>query len=231
MFDKDELKEVKSWMKEIRRDRKEIAATRYDDVAEYCVARHEDTINLLLGMSKFLEENIDLFYDRQWDWYKHGCSGYSAVMRNNTNPVRYYDDTNHGVYRHIWIPHDIKFLYHIPTKRVLWVTHECSDRDSNYESGPDMERWKWNYFKFWQEGKYPTKGYEDYVRTPTVENYFGLPPRDARGWAEFKRKVDEDWKNAQKCKECLKEGIQKLLQADQETLSIIKGMKDGTKEA
>ena len=60
MFDKDELKEVKSWMKEIRLDRKEIAETKYDDVAAYCVARHEDTINLLLGMSKFIEDNIAL---------------------------------------------------------------------------------------------------------------------------------------------------------------------------
>ena len=50
-------------MKELRGSRREIAETSFQEVADYCVARREETIKLMLEISTFLENNLNVFYD------------------------------------------------------------------------------------------------------------------------------------------------------------------------
>lgn len=221
VFDKEDEKNVDSWLKEIREVRKEVGHTNFSDVVDYCVARREETIKLFLEMSTFLEDNIDVFYNPNWKWVQSNRC-HTALM-NNYNPVLGYSNSKETL--NLWIPGGIKFFFNLTEKRVFWITHErysdFRDRDTN----PDMERWRYNFFSFWDDGKYPSFGYEKYVCTPSFECYFGDLPDSPHGYLDIKKRVDKDWENAMICKKCLKDAIVKIHDCDKELLSKINGIK------
>ena len=149
MFDKEEQENVDSWIKDLREVRKEVEQTNFSDIADYCVARREETIKLFLEMSKFIEDNIDVFYNPNWKWVQSNrCSG---ALMNSYNPVLVYSSNKETI--SLWIPEGIKFFYNLLEKRVFWITHDSAFKDRN--TSPDMERWKYNFFSFWDNGKYP----------------------------------------------------------------------------
>ena len=221
VFDKGDKDDVDSWLKDIRNARKEVEQTNFSDIADYCVARREETIKLLLEMSKFLEDNIDVFYNPNWKWVKSNrCAG---ALMNSYNPVLGYAGSKETI--NLWIPGGIKFLLRLSDKRVLWISHERHPRYTHSETNPDMEKWHYNFFAFWEEGQYPKEGYEKYVKTPAFELYFGNLPTIPQGYFNLKNKVDEDWENAKVCRDCLKEAIVTIHTCDKELLSQIKNMK------
>lgn len=223
VFDKEDQANVDSWLTHIRKTHKEIGRTKFDDIANYCVARREETIKLFLEMSKFIEDNLDVFYNPDWKWVpSNRC--YDAQM-NNYNPVHIYS-SNDKNNMHIWIPGGLKFLLHLPSKRVLWITHEQGVTDASFNgTSPDMEKWKYNFFKFWDGGSYPAFGYEKYVKTPTFETYFGAMPKFPQEYFDIKKKVDEDWENAKACRACIKKAIVAINDCGKKLLSNIKSMK------
>lgn len=227
MFNGEDQDTVNSWMKELREIRKEIGQTNFQDVADYCVARREETIKLLLEISKFLEDNIDVFYDANWKWTDTDMGQY--ILMNPNNPVLVSAPQGHrgkDDYLRIWIPGGIKFLLQLATTRVVWVTHENKlQYPYRTKTSPDMEEWKYNFFELWKFGQYPNEGYEQYVKTPVYENYFGKRPDTPQGYLYIKEKVDEDWENANICLTCLKNAIAKILDCDKKLLSEIESVK------
>lgn len=223
VFDKEEQKDVNSWVKELKKIRKEVEHINFSDVADYCVARREETIKLFLEMAKFIEDNIDVFYNPDWKWVaSNKC--YDA-LKNLYNPVLGYSKSNKE-YIHFWIPGGLKFLYHLTSKRVLWITHEHGLPTSSRDTSPDMEKWKYNFFDFWKNGgQYPIEGYEQYVKTPAYESYFGKKPDFPQAYFHLKKKVDEDWENAKICRACLKEAIVTIHSCDRDLLKEINSMK------
>ena len=222
VFNNEEMAEVGSWVKEIRILRKKISDTKFDDIADYCVARREETIKLFMEMSKFIEDNLDVFYNPNWEWVpSNKC--WEAQM-NKYNPVQTYKKTDKD-YLHIWISGGLKFLLRLSSKRVLWITHERELSSSSKDTTPDMEKWKYNFFNFWDGGEYPTEGYEKYVKTPTFETYFGAKPKSPQEYIDIKRKVEQDWENAKACQACLKKAIIAINDCDKELLSNINSMK------
>lgn len=221
VFNKEEQSSVNSWLEELRKIRKEVEQTNFNDVLDYCVARREETIKLFLEMSEFLEDNIDVFYNLNWKWVQ--SDKYARAFMNEYNSVLGYSTDPKYIYN--WIPLGIKFFYDLEQKRVLWITHERY-MQNEASTSPDMECVKYNFFKFWTDGgKYPSLGYEKYVKTPTFENYFGEFPESPFGYFTLKDWVDEDWKNANICKTCLKDAIFSILGQDKETLDRITSMK------
>ena len=221
VFDKEDQGRVNSWLEELRKVREEVEQTNFNDVSDYCVARREETIELFLEMSKFIEDNLDVFYNPDWKWVQSNkCS--HALMNEYNSVLGYSTDPK---FISIWIPQGIKFFYNLELKRVLWVTHERyveNERDTS----PDMECVKYKFFKFWTNGgKYPSLGYEKYVKTPAFVDYFGELPESPFGYFALKGWVDEDWKNANICKTCLKNAISIILGQDKETLARISSMK------
>ena len=221
VFDKEDQDNVASWLKDIRKARKEVEQTNFSDIADYCVARREETIKLLIEMSKFLEDNIDVFYNPNWKWVQSNrCPG---ALMNRYNPVLGYGSSKETI--HLWIPGGIKFFYNLVEKRVFWITHERYYGYMDGDTTSDMERWRYNFFSFWDNEKYPSCGYEKYVRTPSFECYFFTLPDSPHGYFDIKAKVDKDWENAMICKKCLKEAIVAIHDCDKELLSKIKNMK------
>ena len=51
VLDKEEQADVASWLTTLRETRQKIEVTKFDDIADYCVARREETIKLFLEMS------------------------------------------------------------------------------------------------------------------------------------------------------------------------------------
>ena len=221
VFDKEDQKNVDSWIKDLREARKEVEQTNFSDIADYCVARREETIKLFLEMSKFIEDNIDVFYNPNWKWVQSNRC-HNALM-NSYNPVLGYSGSKESI--NLWIPGGIKFFFNLPEKRVFWITHERYSGFSDRDTSSDMERWKYNFFSFWDNGKYPSFGYEKYVRTPSFECYFGDLPDSPHGYFNIKSKVDKDWENAKVCRDCLKEAIVAIHTCDKELLTKIKNMK------
>jgi hypothetical protein len=221
VFDKEEQENVDSWIKELRKIRKEVEQTNFSDIADYCVARREETIKLFLEMAEFLENNIDVFYNPNWKWVQ--SSKYRDALMNINNPVLGYSRKSDFI--HLWIPGGIKFLLRLSDGRVLWITHERHPRYIHSETNSDMERWHYNFFNFLDAGQYPGFGYEKYVKTPAYENYFGNRPETPQGYFNLKQKVDEDWENAKVCRDCLKEAIASIHTCDKELLSQIKNVK------
>lgn len=227
MFNEKDKDTVNSWMKELREARKEIAETSFQDVADYCVARREETIKLMLEISTFLENNLDVFYDANWKWSRSNFC--TDALRNQNNPVlvhipRSCGNPSKSSPLYIWIPDGIKFLFLRDKKRVVWVTHEHNNQNQ-YRTSYDMEKWKYNFFSLWQEGSLPEEGYEKYLKTPAYENYFGKRPYTPRGYFNIKKKVDEDWKNANICQMCIKDAISTIHDCDTKFLSEIESVK------
>lgn len=228
VFDKEEQDDVDSWLKDIRKTREEVEQTNFSDIVDYCVARREETIKLFLEMSTFLEDNIDVFYNPNWKWVQSNKC-HNALM-NDHNPVLGYSGSKSTV--NLWIPGGIKFFFNLSMKRVLWITHErYSDFNVDRGTTSDMERLRYNFFSFWNNGEYPLFGYEKYVCTPSFECYFGALPDSPHGYFNIKAKVDNDWENAMICKKCLKEAIVTIHDCDKELLSQIKNMKSDIKFA
>ena len=229
VFDKEEQVDVASCLTSIRETRRKIERTKFDDIADYCVARREETIKLFLEMSKFLEDNIDVFYNPDWEWVpSNRCR---EAQMNKYNPVQIYRGSDKN-YMHIWITGGLKFLFHLPSKRVLWITHEQGITIGSAASmSINMEKWKYNFFSLWDGGRYPTFGYEQYVKTPTFETYFGAKPKFPQEYFDFKKKVDQDWENAKICRACLKKAIITIKDCDKELLSNINNMKADIKFA
>ena len=221
VFDKEDQKNVDSWIKDLREVRKEVEQTNFSDIADYCVARREETIKLFLEMSKFIEDNIDVFYNPAWKWVQ--TSKCNNALMNINNPVLGYSKNPDFI--HLWIPGGIKFLLRLSDKRVLWISHERHPRYTHSETNSDMEKWRYNFFTFWDAGQYPGFGYEKYVKTPAYENYFGNRPETPQGYFNLKKKVDEDWENAKVCRDCLKEAIVTIHTCDKELLTQIKNVK------
>ncbi len=219
-FDKEDQISVNSWLDEIRRVRKEVEQTNFSDVSDYCVARREDTIKLFLEMSKFIEDNLDIFYNPDWKWVQSNKCAYALM--NEYNSVLGYSTDPKCI--SIWIPLGIKFFYNLEQKRVFWITHE-RDVENERNTGPDMECVKYRFFHFYDGGKFPSFGYEQYAKTPAFETYFGNLPKSPFGYFRLKDWVDEDWKNANVCKDCLKEAISSILGQDKEILNRITTMK------
>ena len=226
IFDKEDQAVVDSWLTDLRKTRQKIERTKFGDIADYCVARHEETIELFLEMSKFIEDNLDVFYNPDWKWVQSNKCAH-ARMNEYNSVLGYSPDPK---YISIWIPMGIKFFYNLEQKRVFWITHE-RNVESERNTGPDMECVKYKFFHFWDGNKYPAFGYEKYARTPAFENYFGELPKSPFGYFTLKDWVDEDWKNANICKTCLKEAISSILCQDKETLDHIVGMKADIKTA
>ena len=206
LFDEQTQANVDSWLKETRSIRKTIANMSFSDVAAYCVAKREDTIKLFMEMSQFLEDNIDMFLP---DDAKEG---------NVNTPVNVYAS---GDYIHVWIDDGIKFLLHVPSTRVLWVTHEQGKKTYNY----DLDGIHYHFFTFWDKGRYPKNGYETYLKSPTFESYFGELPSNLQWCFDIKDKVDEDWRNANICKDCIKKAIVAISDCEKALLSKIKEVK------
>jgi hypothetical protein len=226
VFDKEDQGRVNSWLEELRQVREEVEQTNFNDVSDYCVARREDTIKLFLEMSKFIEDNLDIFYNPDWKWVQSNKCAHARM--NEYNSVLGYSSSPKTI--SIWIPMGIKFFYNLEQKRVLWITHERNVENVR-DTGPDMERVKYKFFHFWDGGTCPSIGYEKYAKTPAFENYFGELPESPFGYFTLKDWVDEDWKNANICKTCLKEAISSILCQDKETLDHIVGMKADIKMA
>lgn len=221
VFDKEEQENVDSWIKDLREARKEVEQTNFSDIADYCVARREETIKLFLEMSKFIEDNIDVFYNPEWKWVQ--TSKCNNALMNINNPILGYSRNTDFI--HLWIPGGIKFLLRLSDKRVLWISHERHPRYTHSETNSDMEKWHYNFFNFWEDGHYPKEGYEKYVKTPAFELYFGNLPTIPQGYFNLKNKVDEDWENAKVCRDCLKEAIVTIHTCDKELLTQIKNVK------
>ena len=121
VFDKEERDDDDSWLKDIRKVRKEVEQTSFSDIADYCVSRREETIKLFLEMSKFIEDNIDVFYNPEWKWVQSKRCPLGVLM-NNYNPVHKYASNKETI--KFWISGGIKFFYNLIEKRVFWITHE-----------------------------------------------------------------------------------------------------------
>ena len=221
VFDKEDERNVDSWIKDLRETRKEVEQTNFSDIADYCVARREETIKLFLEMSQFIEDNMDVFYNPKWKWVQSNKC-HNALM-NSYNPVLGYSGSKESI--SLWIPGGIKFFFNLPEKRVFWITHERYSDFKERDTSPDMERLKYNFFSFWDDGKYPSFGYEKYVRTPSFERYFGDLPDSPHGYFNIKSKVDKDWENATICRTCIWEAIASIHTCDKELLSQIKNVK------
>ena len=227
VFDKEDQKNVDSWIKDLRKVRTEVKHTNFSDIVDYCVARREETIKLFLEMSKFIEDNIDVFYDPNWKWVQFNTC--HNALKNRYNPILGYSTSKETI--NLWIPGGIKFFFNLLEKRVFWITHERYSNFNDKDTSPDMERWRYNFFFFWDNGKYPSCGYEKYVRTPSFECYFGALPDSPHGYFDIKAKVDEDWENAKLCRTCIWEAIETIHTCDKELLSKINDMKADIKLA
>ena len=228
VFDEEEQADVDSCLNDLRKIRQEIEQTKFDDIADYCVARHEETITLFLEMSKFIEDNLDIFYNPDWKWVQSNKCAHALM--NEYNSVLGYSPDPKCI--SIWIPMGIKFFYNLEQRRVLWITHERNlENERGTSPDMDMDGVKYRFFHFWVGGRWPSFGYEKYAKTPAFENYFGEFPKSPFGYFTLKNWVDEDWKNANICKTCLKEAISSILCQDKETLDKITSMKADTKMA
>ena len=216
----DDNEKMESLAKELMSIRREADKVKYNDVAAYCVARHEDTLKLFMSMAKFIEDNISLFYDPTWHWI--GCA--SEAQRNTRNSMKMEFTDSSRKRPVLWKCSGIKFVYYLEDKRVIFIT---KDNGSGRGYLWDV---KWHYIKHPYEDCMFHAGYEQFVKTPTLENYFGDKWDLNKGKLEYedfkalKDAIDEDWKNAKQCEDALKETIGALLTEERDRMKGIKDM-------
>lgn len=179
----------------------------------YCVKKHNDTINILREISTFIEKNFDIFENPKGGWI-----GKSRNMEYHTNfnigtANRYNcvirDMEHESKYRTYWVDAGIVFRWKPETKRVILITDLEEATAHGY--GKDAKYWNdtLDILRFNFGVGYGIAGWSDY-EADTIDWERNLWTIDTIPkkflWNEFtitdfRNKIDEDYKHAERVME------------------------------
>lgn len=182
---------------------------------QYAVERHEDTLNILIGLSLEIEKLHDI-------WFPHNIIWHSVDSNSLHNPftgVKLSYRQQDKKIAWVWFPGKIQFLFNMNTNKCLFVSY----RKNLEQDGGSYDQYKWKGFNFLECAKNDNynDGIESFVKTPSWETYFPDIHLQLLGdYQGFLNKIDEDYENAVRCRELFNQTIELIAKNEEEYLKL-----------
>ena len=208
-------------------------AHQLEEVVNWCIDKHDESLKKLLEMEAFLEKNIDLFYRPYLPLVPRCTSntnfGYKNPMNNVTIKV-----CNESTIVKIWIDHGLMFWYIPKTNRVTYIGHNLDEPARPCDRGEccnyEGQNHTYNFFDTWDDnGEYPKEGYDRFFIQPTSLVIDMNRVNSFEYVLELKKKVEDDHKNVLRTCQCLVDAVQDIRAKELEYYYNMEDMVDSTK--
>ena len=205
----------KKLLAKIRANANKARLVDFAKMRQYAVERHEDTLDILIGLSLEIEKLRDI-------WFPYGIVWHSIDSNSLHNPLTgvklSYRNRDKNV-AWVWFPCKIQFLFNMNTNKCLFVSY----RKNLGQDGGSYDQYKWKGFNFLECAKNDNynDGIESFVKTPSWETYFPDIHLQLLGdYQGFLNKIDEDYENAVRCKELFNQTIELIAKNEEEYLKL-----------